>query len=86
MTNTGPVPVSTVNASDALPANVAYVTGTMKSGPNCASATTAEDEDSSGADESDAIGMALSGTTVSGATATLAVGNSIALVFDTTVN
>ena len=84
--NTGPVPVSNVVATDNLPAGVSFVPGSMASGANCALATTAEDDNNSGADESDPIGMGIAGTTITGSTSALAVGASFAMALHATVN
>lgn len=86
VSNTGPVPTSNVAATDNLPADIAFVPGSMATGANCASASTAEDDDNSGADESDPYGMSISGTTVTGTAATLGVGASFAMVFHATVD
>jgi uncharacterized repeat protein (TIGR01451 family) len=86
VSNTGPVPASNVTAADNLPADVSYVAGSMASGSSCATATTPEDDDNSGADETDPFGMSISGTTLAGSTPTLAVGASFAMVFHTVVN
>ena len=86
VSNTGPVPASNVTAADNLPADVSYVAGSMASGSSCATATTPEDDDNSGADETDPFGMSISGTTLAGSTPALAVGASFAMVFHTVVN
>ncbi len=84
--NDGGTTASSVVATDDLPPEVTYVAGTLKSGPNCAGATTPEDDNAIGADESDPFGISISGTTITGSTATLSAGNSFAMVFDTLVN
>jgi hypothetical protein len=58
----------------------------MFTGPNCTSASAAEDENATGADEADPFGMSFAGTTVTGTAATLAPTASFALVFNATVN
>ena len=84
--NTGPVTASNVSATDNLPADVSFVPGSLASGANCAGLLTAEDDDNSGPDESDPIGMSISGTTVTATTATLAVGASFAMVLHAIVD
>lgn len=82
----GTVPATNVAVSDALPANTTYVAGSLRSGTSCAGATTVEDDNAIGADETDPFGMSISGTTISGTAASLALGSSFALVFDALVN
>ncbi len=84
--NTGPVPVSNVSAGDALPTNVTYVPGSMFSGSTCGTATTPEDDNNSGTDETDPFGMEIAGTTITGHAATLAAGANFAMVFGAIVN
>lgn len=84
--NTGTANATGVVMTDNLPAQVTYVSGSMFSGTSCASATTAEDDNNTGADESDPAGMSISGTTVSGSITSLAPGATVAFVFDTRIN
>ena len=86
VTNTGSVTNSNVSVGDPLPSDVTYVPGSMRSGTNCAGATTIEDDDSSGADESDPFGMSFAGTTVTGTAASMAPSASFALVFNAIVD
>jgi uncharacterized repeat protein (TIGR01451 family) len=86
VTNIGTQNATSVTASDPLPSNVSYVAGSMLSGTNCAGAATPEDEGTAGTDESDPVGMSLTGTTVAGITPSLAPGGSIALVFTAMIN
>ena len=86
MTNPGSVTFSTVAADDILPANVSFVAGSMRSGTTCANATTIEDDDALGSDESDPFGMAFNSGAVTGIAAILAAANTFAMVFDVTVN
>lgn len=79
-------PQTNVIILDPVPANVTYLPGSMFSGTSCAATTTAEDDNNSGADESDPIGMSISGVTITGTTASLSPNASIALVFRATVN
>lgn len=85
VTNTGPVTASNVASVDNLPANVTYVPNSMASGTSCATATNAEDDDSSDAGEVDPFTMNINSTTITGNAATLAVGDSFAMVFHATV-
>jgi uncharacterized repeat protein (TIGR01451 family) len=86
VTNNGSGTATSVVASDNLPSNITYVPGSLKTGTNCANATTAEDDNSTGADETDPVGAAVAGTTVTGTAPTLAVDSSFVLVFNATVN
>jgi uncharacterized repeat protein (TIGR01451 family) len=86
MQNNGSGTTTLVSASDTLPANVTYTPGSMTSGASCGSASTAEDDDNSGADETDPYGMSITGTTISGKAASLAPNASFAMAFLATVN
>ena len=86
VTNTGSIVAGNAVMSDALPANVTYVPGTSFTGATCGTATTAEDDDATGADENDPYGMSVSGTTVSGTAASLPGNTSFAMVFNVTLN
>ena len=85
MTNDGSASANAITLSDTLPAAVSYVAGTLRSGSSCAGAATVEDDDATGTDETDPFGAAVSGSSISGSTATLAVGTSIALTYRVTV-
>ncbi len=84
--NSGAIAATTVTPTDVLPSNVTYVAGSLKTGTTCAGATTVEDDNNAGADESDPFGASITGTTVSGSAPTLAAAASFALVFRATVN
>lgn len=85
-TNTGTATAGNMTATDVLPADLTYVTGSMRTGSTCAGASAVEDDDNSGADETDPFGMSFTGTTVTGSAVTLAPAASIAMVFNATVN
>ncbi|WP_088307431.1 CshA/CshB family fibrillar adhesin-related protein [Novosphingobium sp. B 225] len=85
ITNGGNSAASTITLSDALPGTVSYVAGTMKSGTSCAAAATVEDDNATGTDETDGFGASVSGSTLSGQAASLAVAASVALIYDVTV-
>jgi uncharacterized repeat protein (TIGR01451 family) len=85
VTNSGSGTAASIAATDALPGDVTYVPGSMLSGASCASATTAEDDDAAGGDESP-IGMSISGTTITGTATTLGPSASFAMVFNATVD
>ncbi|MBX9728088.1 MAG: DUF11 domain-containing protein, partial [Sphingopyxis sp.] len=86
VTNAGSATTTTVALTDTLPANTTLVAGSFRTGTSCAGATTAEDADAVGADESDPFGMALTGTTMTGIAASMAPTSTVAFVFDVTVN
>lgn len=58
----------------------------MRSGTSCTNATTVEDDNNTGADESDPFGMSYASGTVSGTAVSLAGSGTYAMVFDVTVN
>jgi uncharacterized repeat protein (TIGR01451 family) len=84
--NNGSGTATGINVGDALPATTTFVPGSLRSGTSCTGATTVEDDNASGADESDPFGASISGTTVAATTPTLAPGNALAIAFDVTVN
>ena len=86
VSNPGSATATSVTATDTLPANISYSAGTMNSGSNCASATTAEDDDATGADESDPFGASISGSTITATAGTLGPSTGFALKFRATVN
>ncbi|MFC4292719.1 hypothetical protein ACFOWX_09870 [Sphingorhabdus arenilitoris] len=86
VTNSGSGTATNVVATDNVPSNLSFISGTMRSGTSCAAANIVEDDNNIGADESDPIGMSVSGAIVTGRTASIAPNGTIALVFNATVN
>ena len=90
--NAGSGTATAVSASDNVPSDVAFVPGSMLTGTSCGSAASAEDDNASGADETDPFGMsfAAGGTNgtgvVTGTASSLAPGDSMALVFNVTLD
>lgn len=84
--NSGSGTATSVSMGDVLPSNMTYVAGSMLSGADCNSAATAEDDNNTGADESDPIGMSITGTTITGVRASMLPSTSFAMVFRATVN
>jgi uncharacterized repeat protein (TIGR01451 family) len=84
--NNGSGTTTSVAATDALPANMTYVAGSMASGATCGTASTAEDDNNSGGDETDPFGMSITGTTITGTATSLAPNATFAMVFNMTVN
>lgn len=86
VTNTGPGTSTSVVATDSLPSFVTYVSGSMRSGATCAAAATVEDDNAAGADESDPVGVSVTGSTITGVTASLAANATFAMAFNASVN
>ncbi|MFC4292720.1 hypothetical protein ACFOWX_09875 [Sphingorhabdus arenilitoris] len=84
--NSGPSAATSISLTDAIPANLTYVAGSMASGASCGAASTAEDDNATGTDESDPIGASFSGSAITATNTTLASGASMALTFNVTVN
>lgn len=86
ISNAGPATATSLSATDTLPANFTYATGTMLSGTSCASAATVEDDNNLGTDESDPYGAAITGSTITASAASLTASSAFALKFRGTVN
>jgi uncharacterized repeat protein (TIGR01451 family) len=86
VSNPGSGTATNVGISDVMPLNTTYVPGSIVTGTNCGSATTAEDDDATGADESDPYGVSFTGTTLTGTTASLGPSAGFAIAFNATVN
>jgi uncharacterized repeat protein (TIGR01451 family) len=84
--NGGPLSATTIILTDTVPIEVAFVPGSMRSGANCAGAATVEDDDNSGADDSDAIGASFASGTIIAIAASIASGGTLALIFNAVVN
>lgn len=84
--NGGTASASNLAATDSLPATLSYVAGTLASGNDCASATTPEDDNASGGDESDPVGASFAGGIVTINRAVLAVSGSFAVTYQATIN
>ena len=85
ISNSGTATLSNVVANDPLPVGVAYVPGSMTSGSSCAAATTVEDDNATGADETDPFGVSLTGTTLTATASTLTGGAAFAIKFRSTI-
>lgn len=86
VTNNGSGTATAINVADALPATTSFVPGSLRSGATCAGAATVEDDNASGADESDPFGASIAGATVAATASTLAPGTALAINFDVTIN
>lgn len=83
--NPGSGTATNVVGTDNIPAALTYVAGSMLSGTTCGAATTAEDDDATGADETDPYGASVSGTVLTATAASLGPNASFALKFRTTI-
>lgn len=86
VSNSGSATATNIAIGDAIPATVTYIPGTLLSGTSCASATTAEDDNATGADESDPFGVSVTGTMLTGTAASLGPASAFAIAFNATVN
>lgn len=86
VTNNGSSTATAINVADPLPPTMSFVAGSLRSGTSCAGATTVEDDNAAGADESDPFGASFAGATVSATTPTLAPAAAMAVAFNVTVN
>ena len=86
VTNPGTAIATAVTATDNLPNNISYVAGTMRSGANCGSAATVEDDDASDGGETDGTTASITGDVITINRASLAAGVAVALTFQTIVN
>jgi trimeric autotransporter adhesin len=86
VTNSGTATATNVTAQDAVPADLAYVPASIRTGTSCTGATTAEDDDASGADETNPFGASFSGGTVTGIAPSLAAGGSFAFTFEALID
>lgn len=84
--NAGPATASLVTATDALPATLNYVAGSMRSGGSCDTATTVEDDDSNDGGEGDGVTGNIVGATLNFASAAIANTQTVALVFDAIID
>lgn len=82
VSNGGPATATTVIATDSLPTQLSYVAGSMRSGTSCGGATTVEDDDNSGADDTDTVGASFASGTVVMLTSALSSGAAMALLFN----
>ncbi len=86
LTNSGISPAANVSAVDPLPANVTYVAGSMVSGTTCANASTVEDDNATGPDESDPVGASFANRAMTAIAPTIAAGASVVFKLRATVN
>ena len=86
ITNIGSASATAVQANDTLPGDVTYIPGTIRSGTNCANAATVEDDNATGADETDPAGASFANGAVRMTHTSIAGGATAAFTFQTRVN
>ena len=86
ITNNGSGTATGITVTDPLPASTTFIAGSLRSGTSCAGATTVEDDNASGADESDPFGASIAGSTVTAITSTLTPTSAMAVTLDVTIN
>jgi uncharacterized repeat protein (TIGR01451 family) len=86
VSNAGSATATNIAVLDAIPATAIYVPGSMLSGTSCATATTAEDDNATGADETDPFGVSIAGNTISGTAASMGPASGFAIIFNATLN
>lgn len=86
VTNPGAVAATAVVATDTLPTGVTYILNSLRSGTSCAAATNGEDDDASGADESDPFGVSFNAGTVIGTAATMDAGAAFSFKLQATID
>lgn len=86
ISNTGPAPASLLAGTDLIPSYLQYQPGSIRSGSSCGSATIVEDDDASGADESDPQGGNIAGSTLHFSATSLANGATLAFTFNAVID
>lgn len=86
VSNAGSATATNIAILDAIPATAIYIPGSMLSGTSCATATTAEDDNATGADEADPFGVSIAGNTISGTAASMGPASGFAIIFNATLN
>ncbi|MDO9369093.1 MAG: proprotein convertase P-domain-containing protein [Sphingopyxis sp.] len=86
VTNNGSGTATGITVTDPLPASTTFIPGSLRSGTSCAGATTVEDDNASGADESDPFGASIAGSTVTATTSTLTPASAMAVTLEVTIN
>lgn len=86
VTNPGSGTATAVSITDPIPTNVTFVPGSIRSGSNCGSAATVEDDDATDTGELDTITASVTGTNLAAATPSLAPSVGFAIAFNATVN
>ncbi len=84
--NAGSGTATNLVATDLLPSSITYRTGSLASGPACATATTQEDDNATGPDETDPFGASIDASTVTARATSLAPDQSFAIIFEAAIN
>jgi len=86
ISNQGPGLATAIIGTDSIPPNTTYVPNSLTSGPSCANATIFEDDNASGADETDPHGASFLGSSITVSTATMPNADSFAVAFQVTID
>lgn len=86
ISNTGSATARDVVADDVLPTTLTYNPGTLQSGTTCENATTAEDDNATGPDETDAIGASFDAGAVAIRVPAMISEQTAAVTFEATIN
>lgn len=86
ISNSGTASAGTVVGTDSLPGTLSYVTGSLKSGADCSSSATGEDDNAIGSDETDPIGASFASSSVTITRGSLAPSTSFAVTYQANVN
>jgi len=86
LTNSGTSAARNITASDTLPSEITFQPGTIRSGINCDSAATFEDDDDAGGDESDPAGASFIAGVLSYNIDAVDGGSSAAVTFEALIN
>ncbi|MXO90005.1 DUF11 domain-containing protein [Altererythrobacter aquaemixtae] len=84
--NPGSATATSIVATDNIPADLTFVPGSIRSGTSCGTATTVEDDNNTGADESDPYGAAIAGSTLTMTAGSLGPTANMAITFQATLN
>ncbi|WOE74994.1 proprotein convertase P-domain-containing protein [Alterisphingorhabdus coralli] len=91
VSNSGSATAENISASDSIPTAVTYVPGSLQTGSGCNSGITGEDEDASGADETDPYGAAFDAAasakgTITGTANALGPNSNLAIIFNVVID
>lgn len=85
VSNMGSAEATDISVTDSIPSNLSFVAASLQSSDSCSGTMIGEDEDSIGADENDPYGMSFDSGVVTGSASSLALGESVALIFNVTI-
>lgn len=86
ISNPNSLAITSISAVDTIPSDSTFQSGSIRSGASCATASTVEDDNNSGSDESDPIGASIATGTITITRATLNATQSFAVTFEATIN